>query len=112
MTKQEFVNIIEKLRKTNELQDQIDDLIQKSGIEMDFLYSYGYVIAHEDIVVNLLEEIMDDEFHDILYFIYELDYGRDYKPGCVTDDGKIIDLSNTEKLFDYLEDKKNAKKEL
>lgn len=35
---------------------------------------------------------MRDEGQDISYFIYELDYGRDYKHGCVTDSNGIGDF--------------------
>ena len=46
---------------------------------------------------------MEDQGEDISYFIYELDYGRDYEEGCITDqDGNNIDFSTAEKLYDYL----------
>ena len=39
---------------------------------------------------------------DLDYFIWELDFGRDWKPGMVTEDGRDIDLSSAEKLYDYI----------
>jgi hypothetical protein len=38
----------------------------------------------------------------ISYFIYELDFDEKYKDGCVTFDGKNIDISTAGKLYDYL----------
>ena len=49
----------------------------------------------------LLERIFDTDM--ISYFIYELDYGKKYKAGCVLDENmNEIDLSTPEKLYDYL----------
>lgn len=46
---------------------------------------------------------MKDAVENIDYFIYELDYGRKYEPGMITDEnGHDIDFSSAEKLYDYL----------
>ena len=43
-------------------------------------------ISHESTVVFLLRKLLNDAFEDIEYFIYELDYGRKYEPGMITDE--------------------------
>lgn len=54
-------------------------------------------------MVFLLRKLMDDLYENIDYFINELDFGRKYKPGMITDDDdEDIDLSTAEKLYDYL----------
>ena len=71
-------------------------------MEADFCNGASLQISHESVVVELLEKLMHDVADDISYFIYELDYGRKYKPGYITyADGQEIDFSTAEKLYDY-----------
>ena len=97
------VEIIERLKNYNDLQDKIDDLF-KSNIdnkEMDFMNAGSICIGHESVVVELLENMFNTDM--ISYWIYELDYGKEYKDGYVQDgEGNNIDISTAEKLYDYL----------
>lgn len=101
--KKEFVEIIERLKNYNDLQDKIDDLF-KSNIdnkEMDFMNAGSICIGHESVVVELLENMFNTDM--ISYWIYKLDYGKEYKDGYVQDgEGNNIDISTAEKLYDYL----------
>ena len=103
ISKKEFVEIIERLKNYNDLQDKIDDLF-KSNIdnkEMDFMNAGSICIGHESVVVELLENMFDTDM--ISYWIYELDYGERYEEGCVLDENmNNIDISTEEKLYDYL----------
>lgn len=109
LSKEEFVKIINQLQEVSDLQDTLNDEIRKCKLlNVDFVDGHGFVIANEDIVVSLLEKIMNDDCDDISYFIYELNYGRDYKPGMITENDIDIDFSTAEKLYDYLvQDKKD-----
>lgn len=103
ITKKEFVEIIERLKNYNDLQDKIDDLF-KSNIdnkEMDFMNAGSICIGHETIVVKLLENIFNDK-DTISWWIYECNYGRDFSLGDLEVNGVEIDLSTAEKLYDYL----------
>ena len=104
ITKEEFVDIINRLRESSDLVEQVDTLFRESreNVECDFCNAAGLQISHEPIVVNLLQKIMRDEEEDISYFIYELDYGRDYKHGCVTDSNGIVDMGTPEALYGLL----------
>ena len=55
LTKKEFVDIINRLRESSDLVEQVD-----------------------------------------------LDYGRDYEPGCVTDGNGIVDMGTPEALYELL----------
>ena len=58
-------------------------------------------ISHEYTVVKLLENIFNDK--DIIsWWLYECDYGRNFKVGDLQVEGKQIDLTTSEKLYDYL----------
>ena len=103
ISKEKFVEIINRLKKYNELQNDINELFNESidNKEMDFMNAWSICIGHESVVVYLLEKIFDTDM--ISYFIYELDYGEKYKEGCVLDENmNEIDLSTAEKMYDYL----------
>lgn len=103
ISKEKFVEIINRLKSYTELQNKINDLFRDNidNKEMDFINAGSICIGHENVVVYLLERMFDTDM--ISYFIYELDYGEKYKKGCVLDENMIeIDLSSAEKLYDYL----------
>ena len=103
ISKEKFIEIINRLRNYNDLQNKIDGLFKENidNKEMDFVNAGSICIGHESVVVYLLEKIFDTDM--ISYFIYELDYGKKYKAGCVLDENmNEIDLSTAEKMYDYL----------
>ena len=59
---------------------------------------------------NQLLKILKNEFElnvsgddsMIEYFIYELDFGRKYSKGCFKVKDKPVDISSSDKLWDYL----------
>ena len=109
LTKLMFCETIKRLRESSDLQDKVNALFRASrdNIELDFMNAAALQISHESTVVKLLEILMNDSDDgygsNISYFIYELDYGRKYEPGMITDENdREIDLSTAEKLYDYL----------
>ena len=103
ITKERFIEIIKRLENYNKLQENINGLFNEciDNKENDFCNAGSICIGHESVVVELLENMFDTDM--ISYWIYELDYGRNYKDGYVQDgEGNIIDLSTLEKLYDYL----------
>ena len=84
---------------------KVDELFRNSreNVECDFCNGASLQISHESTVVFLLRKLLKDAVENIDYFIYELDYGRKYEPGMITDEnGHDIDFSSAEKLYDYL----------
>ena len=103
ISKEKFVEIINRVKNYNELQDKIDNLFKdnKENRERDFINAGSICIGHESVVVYLLENMFDTDM--ISYWIYELDYGEKYTEGCVLDENmNNIDLSTAEKMYDYL----------
>ena len=103
ISKEKFVEIINRLKNYKELQDKIDELFKDNidNRENDFINAASICIGHESVVVELLENMFNSDM--ISYWIYELDYGKKYKAGCVLDENmNEIDLSTPEKLYDYL----------
>ena len=104
ITKQEFVDIIKRLRDYNDLQNKIDGLFKNNieNEEMDFMNVGSICIGHETVVVKLLENMFNDKGEVISWWIYECNYGRDFSLGDLEVDGVEIDLTTPEKLYDYL----------
>ena len=104
ITKQEFIEIINKLKKANDFVNETNNKAKKldDAIMSDFFNASSLSISHENIVVKLLENMFNDK--DIIgWWLYELDYGREYKKGYLKDEnGFDIDVSTASKLYDYL----------
>lgn len=105
ISKEEFVEILNRLRDSSDLVRTVNSLFRNSrdNVECDFCNGAALQISHESTVVFLLRKLLKDAVENIDYYIYELDYGRKYEPGMITDEnGHDIDLSSAEKLYDYL----------
>lgn len=103
INKEEFIEIIDRLKETDDIKTQVNRIIRNStdSFISDFTDAGSLMICHEDLVVRLLENIFNN--NDVIsYWLYEKDYGRDYKTGDIVDNGKKIDLSTPGKLYDYL----------
>lgn len=103
ISKEKFVEILNRLKNYDDLQDKINDLFKENidNKEMDFVNAGSICIGHESVVVYLLENMFDTDM--ISYWIYELDYGEKYTEGCVLDENmQVVDISTAEKLYDYL----------
>ena len=58
--------------------------------------------------INLLKYLTDDIGEWITYFVWELDFGREYKPGMITSGEEQCDLSDAEQLWHFLEGNRNV----
>lgn len=106
ITKMHFVDIINKLKEVNDFVNETNDRARKlsDAVMSDFFNAQSLSISHENIVVELLEDMFNDS--DLIgWWLYELDYGRKFKMGDLVDNGVEIDLSTPEKLYDYLKEK-------
>lgn len=64
-----------------------------------------------DMMIMLLDKIFcdDSDYPLIDYWIYELDFGKKWKPGCVTDNGEEVELWSISDLYDALVKQKAEK---
>ena len=104
ITREEFIKIIDRLKQANDFVKEVNNKARnlRDAVISDFFNASSLSISHEDIVVKLLEDMFNGT--DIIsWWLYELDYGREYKRGCIKDcNGKNINLSDSGKLYDYL----------
>lgn len=111
LTKEQFVKVIDKLREQWDFQDEVGDVFYSYHcMAPEFPDSYDVVID----ILNVMFGVETDRNWngDIDYFCMELNFGRSYKPGSITENGNEIDFSSAEKLYDYLvEGMRNGKEE-
>lgn len=102
LSKNEFCKIIKRLDDYDTLQNKINVLFRDliDNREQDFCNAGSICIGHETIVIRLLEKIFKTDL--ISWWIYEMNYGKNFKLGDFEDNGQEIDLSTSEKLYDYL----------
>lgn len=102
-TKKLFISTIDALDKQYSLDE-------KNAAAIGEMFPGGFIGGYNNsAITNRLVEILHAEFSpypsghcDIEYFMYELDFGRKWKRGMVTDKGRDIKLTTAEKLWNYL----------
>ena len=106
LTKEQFVEYVGCIKKTCDKDDMLSEAIEKAcNDDCRVIGLYG---AECSAMVDLLSLAMGLEVgtcdgNEIEYFIYDLNFGTDYKEGCLTDmNGTPIYISTTEKLYDYI----------
>lgn len=103
ITREEFIDIIDKLKEVNDFVDEVNTKARKldDAIISDFFNASSLSISHENIVVRLLEKIFNDQ--DIIsWWIYEVNYGRNTDMAWVEENGVKTYLYTAEDLYNYL----------
>lgn len=98
-----FVETIEALKKQYEHDKKCHEAF-KVILPNDYVTSYdNHLLTNQ--LVKLLQIEFNDDHKDswIEYYLWELDFGKEYKKGCCKfKDGTNIDLSDAGKLYDFL----------
>lgn len=91
----QFKRFLNKIVRSNERIERISELLGRA----EALYETSCM----DEAIRMLEILCNDDSEMISYWAWELDFGRKWKPGCVTDsDGTDIKLETAEDLYHYL----------
>ena len=100
ISKEFFVKVINELK---ELRDIYDD-INNAGRKLTSFSINNY--EHEDLVFKILQEVFKDKENDWTgYYLYELDFGKKWCEGKITDkEGNDIPLKTAEDLYNILID--------
>jgi hypothetical protein len=98
ITKDNFIKYIDKIQKLREAEDSLN-LAGKQLVEFHISFA-----EHEQLIVDILTDIFNDSAFDwISYFIYDLNFGKDWYEGCIRDkEGNDIPLKNISDLYDLL----------
>lgn len=101
MKKKLFIESIEKLKEQSEHD-------RKCTNAFEIVFPDDWITGYDNsFITNQIIKILQITFKDkskwVEYFIYDLNFGKDYKPGMVTEkDGENIELSTSENLYDLL----------
>lgn len=101
INKENFVKIINAIQEQREI-----DRKATEALDSIFIDVVGGFYDNEtlfSVIENYLVDTFKDEGGWLGYFIYDLDFGKDWKDDCCSEsDGTIIDISTVEKLYDFL----------
>lgn len=100
MDKELFTYIVNKMDELYQEQEIFNNVLKT--LDSDF----GGCLIHNK-TISLLEEVLkklvNDKYDYIGYYLWELNFGKDYKDGVITEaNGDIIKLSNPEELYDLI----------
>ena len=99
MDKDAFLKIIAKLERQIDIDKEWSGAMsmlspEAPGYDNQALYEATF---------DLFDLLIPGGGEELRYFCFEIDFGRKWKPGMVTDKGRDIDLSSSAKLYDYLQ---------
>ncbi len=103
MTKENFKKNLKRFLELREATEKLEDTMRKSILKDDFnggLYGIGW---WQDLALSLLEDATDDKFEYLVYWIYDLECGKKWKKGKITDENnKDIKLKTIDDLIKVL----------
>ena len=107
MTKELFIESIEQLQKQYEHDLKCSEAFRVI-LPHDYLSGYDNSKLQEQLVKILQVEMNDEGDHSwIEYYIWELDFGKDFKDGCVMIDKQPFELKTPSDLWELLLMNKN-----
>ena len=95
MTKENFAKLINAVKNHS---DYIYNLYKDYGI--DFVNSPVMEIESE--ITKYLKAQFNNEFDWISYWMWELNFGENWKPGTITENGNDIPLKTIDDLWNLL----------
>ena len=94
-----FIKTIDGIERQFERDNDFSEALSKAFLNYPSKYDYSGVLIS-------LENILIEEFEDkegwISYFIYELNFGKDWTENSIEDNGKSVKMTNAGELYDYL----------
>lgn len=99
ISKEQFVKHVNAIKDKHDLDSRLNKFFSDNSID-------GYIMF-PDLTPNLIEVLHTifgeaDKEEWIEYFMFELNFGKGWKPGMVNVHGKDIPLSTPEELYDFL----------
>lgn len=98
MSKESFCRVMDNYKSMWNFTDDMNEVFKKYNCDGEV-----FPPMCTETVIDLLEFIFNDKNQWISYWIFELDFGKDYEDGYVKDEhGEVIPLKATEDLYDLL----------
>ena len=103
MNKQQFTKHLTRLVELKKEVEKLEGVMRKSILKDGFGGLIG-ISWYEDLLVNILKDSMNDEFDNIIYWIYDLELGTKWKKGMITEEGKDIKLKTINDLLELIKE--------
>ena len=98
-----FYEILTYLQAMQDLESEFKIMLEKSGLDVEFHRNSFVDMKLVDFLLRALEKMFLDSEKWIRYWITDLDFGRKWKPGYITNsDGTDVMLKTSEQLHDFL----------
>ena len=98
LEKNVFLEVTKAIQDSHELNHRLSESLE------DLVDGYPVITntnVLEEALVGLVESLYGSD--DYSYWLYELDFGKEWEDGAYTINGEGIDISTVEKLYDFLE---------
>lgn len=106
LTKKQFKKHLLRLKELTEERNKLNDFMKKSKLSDDFNDGIFGTVWYESLITDILMDTFNDKSDWIGYWIYELNFGKDYKKGCIkSKEGKNIKLKTIDDLYNLLTEK-------
>lgn len=100
MTREFFTEIMEEVMKSHDYQEGLNKYFEKNDVD-GYIYQPDCACATLKLLHHIFGEKDVDEW--ISYFCFELNFGRNYKDGAVSDEhGNNIPLATIDDLYNLL----------
>ena len=101
VSKEKFVKIINRIQELSEFWEEVFTIYDKHYFEAPLVNDLT------DELIDTLEVMFNAPYNedfgsDIAFFIYDLNFGKDWEPDSIICDGESVDLSSADKLYDWL----------
>lgn len=101
-----FYEILNYLQSMKEFEDGFEELMDNTKIGLEFQRRSFIDERLVDYLFRLLEKLFLDGEKWIRYWVYDLDFGKNWEPGTVIDnDGTDVVLQTPQQLHDFLQKK-------
>lgn len=98
-----FYEILTYLQAMQDLESEFKIMLEKSNLDVEFHRNSFVDMKLVDFLLRALEKMFLDSERWIRYWITELDFGRKWEPGTVTDsDGTDVKLQTAQQLHAFL----------
>ena len=97
ISKDLFVEVINDLMAACDYAEDLNKFFESHDVD-GYIYQPDCFVT----VMKLLITLFKDEAQWLDTYIFNLEFGKKWKPGSIVDDGKEIKLSTPEELYDVL----------
>ena len=99
-----FLDYMESFRKKLDDESKLDKALKQ--ISPDFGGFHDEI--GETLFLKMIKELVHDTGEDIDYFIYDLEWGKNWEKGCITtSDGRDIMMRDIDDLYNWLKENYN-----